>query len=203
MTGVDLGEPTLAIARAQAVGEGAAPITWLQADATRLPVDEGSFDVVLCQQGLQFFPDKAGALAEMRRALKPGGRLAVATWTDVERNPFHAVIQALEKHLGADAAEVLNSPFRLEAADLERLVEEARFDDVRVFQETQECSWAAAPEEFAVRTIASGPLAAAFGSAPEDTRAAVAADTAEALRPHAVGAGIRMPMTSNVALARR
>jgi SAM-dependent methyltransferase len=166
-------------------------------------VEDASFDVAICQQGLQFFPDKPAALAEMRRALRPDGRLAVATWTDVEQNPFHAVIQALEKHLGEESAQVLNSPFRVRADELERLVTDAGFGDVQVVQETQECAWAATPEEFAARTIAAGPLAQTFAAAPEEVRAAVAADAAGALRPHATGGGIRMPMTSNVAFARR
>src|SRR4051812_6297216 len=130
VTGVDLGEPTLAIAREQPMDGSAAPITWLQADATQLPVDDGAFDVAICQQGLQFFPDKAAALAEMHRALQPGGRLAIATWTDVESNPFFAVIEALERHLGEEASQVLNSPFRVGAAELGRVVEEAGFGDV-------------------------------------------------------------------------
>ena len=203
VTGVDLGEPTLAVARAQATDPGAAPITWLQADATALPVDDATFDVAICQQGLQFFPDKHAALTEMHRALKPGGRLAIATWTAVEQSPFHAVIRALEHDLGPEAGQVLNSPFTLEAAELGRVIEAAGFSDVQVLDETQECTWAATPEEFARRTIASGPLAPAFAAAPEDAQVAVAADAAEELRAHAVDAGIRMPMTSNVALARR
>ena len=203
VTGVDLGEPTLSIARAQPVDDHAATIKWIQADATALPVDDGAFDVALCQQGLQFMPDKAAAVAEMHRALKADGRLGIATWTDVEHNPFNAVIGALERHVGAEAAQVLKSPFTLEAQELERVVTDAGFDDVRVFQESQDCTWAASPEEFAARTIASGPLAQAFAAAPEATRAAVAADTAETLGPHAVEGGIRMPMTSNLALARR
>jgi ubiquinone/menaquinone biosynthesis C-methylase UbiE len=88
VTGVDLGEPTLAVARSFDAEDGAAPIEYLQADATALPVEDGLYDVAICQQGLQFFPEKGAALGEMRRALKPGGRLGIATWTGVEGNPF-------------------------------------------------------------------------------------------------------------------
>src|SRR4051812_11083329 len=154
VTGVDLGEPTLAVARSFDPDSGAAPIEFLQGDATALPVEDAAYDVALCQHGLQFFPDKPAALAEMRRALRSGGRLAIATWTDVERNPFWAVIQALEKHVGAEAGAVLNSPFALPAAELERLVSEAGFEDVDMRVEEQECTWDATPEEFAPRTIA-------------------------------------------------
>src|SRR3954462_11332708 len=132
VTGVDLGEPTLAVARSFDPEDGAAPIEFLQGDATALSVEDAAYDVALCQHGLQFFPDKPAALAEMRRALRPGGRLGIATWTDVERNPFWAGIPALEAHLGAGAGAVLNSPFTLEAAELERLVTGAGFEDVEM-----------------------------------------------------------------------
>jgi SAM-dependent methyltransferase len=203
VTGVDLGEPTLAVARSFEPEQGAAPIEFLQADATQLPVEDSSYDVAICQQGLQFFPDKPAALTEMRRALKPGGRLAIATWTGVEHNPFGAVVTALERHLGAEAGEVLKSPFALKSAELERLVTDAGFEGVEMRAEEQECTWDARPEEFAPRTIAAGPLAASFAAAPEEAQQAVAADAGELLAKNVAPEGkVRMPMVSNIALAR-
>src|SRR3954453_4126340 len=58
VTGVDLGEPTLAIARSFDAEPGAAPIEFLQGDATKLPVEAGGYDAAICQQGMQFFPDR-------------------------------------------------------------------------------------------------------------------------------------------------
>jgi len=52
-----------------------APIDWREADALAMPLPEAAFDVVLCQQGLQQFPDRRAALREIRRVLRPGGRL--------------------------------------------------------------------------------------------------------------------------------
>jgi ubiquinone/menaquinone biosynthesis C-methylase UbiE len=203
VTGLDLGEPTLAVARSRPREEGAAPITFKQSDAAALDVESDAFDVAICQQGLQFFPDRPAALAEMRRALKPGGRLAIATWTDMEGNPFGAVVAALERHLSSDAASVLASPFALSADELERLIADAGFSEVEVRQEEQECTFAASPGEFGPRAIACGPLAPAFAQAPEEAQRAVAQDAGERLAPHATDdGGIRMPMVSNVALAR-
>jgi SAM-dependent methyltransferase len=166
-------------------------------------VEDASFDVAICQQGFQFFPDKPAALAEMRRALKPGGRLAIATWTDVRRNPIFAVIEALERHVGTEAAQTLNSPFALPADTLERLIAAAGFEDVELRVEEQVCTWGSPPEQFAQRTIAAGPLAPAFAAAPEDVQQAVAATTAKRLAAHVSPEGdVRMPMVSNVALAR-
>jgi SAM-dependent methyltransferase len=204
VTGVDLGEPTLAVARAQPAHPGAAPITWLQADATALPVEDGAFDVAICQQGLQFFPDKPAALAEMHRALKPGGHLAIATWTAIERAPVGAIAEALEAHVGGEAASVIRSPFALPASELGSSIAAAGFHDVEVGQEEKECTWAARPEEFGPRFIACSPLAAAFAQVPEEIRQAVAEDVGRRLADQATSDGrLRMPMISNVALARR
>lgn len=203
VTGVDLGKPTLAVARSKPADPDAAPVEYLQGDATALPVGDGAFDVAICQQGLQFFPDKPSALAELRRALRPGGRLGIATWTSVEQSPFGAVIEALGNRLDGDAASVMKSPFAVEAAELERVIAAAGFQDVEVRVEERECTWASPPGEFAERAIACGPLAPRFGQAPEAARRAVAAEVEERLAPYATADGaVRMPMISNVALAR-
>lgn len=204
VTGVDLGEPTLAIARSHPPEPGAAAIEYLQGEAGALPVSENDFDVVICQQGLQFFPDRGVALAAMRTALKPGGSLAVATWTGVDSNPFGAVADALESHASGEAAQMLRSPFRLTKQELAEAVVGAGFSEVDVHEETMECTWAAPPADFARRTIAAGPVAGAFNALPDDVQQAVADAAAERLVANATpdGDGLRMPMTSFVALAR-
>ena len=66
-----------------------APIETLEAPATALPLDDDSVDVVLCQHGLPFVRDQAAALAEMRRVLRPGGRLGIVVWVAAMRlEPF-------------------------------------------------------------------------------------------------------------------
>src|ERR1700737_5157987 len=76
--GADFSEAMIAIARAKPQPAGAATIEYLVSPAAPLAVDDGAFDVVTCQQGLQFFPDRPAAIREMNRALKPGGRAAAA-----------------------------------------------------------------------------------------------------------------------------
>ena len=89
----DLNPPMLA--RAAAVGT-ARPVQWQPADATRLPFDDASFDVVVCQFGVMFFPDKARAFAEARRVLRRGGTLLFNVWDRIEENEFtHLVTNAL------------------------------------------------------------------------------------------------------------
>lgn len=87
----DLNPPMLA--RAQAVGTGR-PVIWREADAMALPFDNASFDLVACQFGVMFFPDKARAFAEARRVLVPGGTLVFNVWDRIEFNAFARDITA-------------------------------------------------------------------------------------------------------------
>jgi ubiquinone/menaquinone biosynthesis C-methylase UbiE len=81
----DLNRPMLAYAQTKAtIGPG---VEWRQADATELPFESASFDAVVNQFGLMFFPDKAKALREAFRVLRPGGQCLVSVWDSFERNP--------------------------------------------------------------------------------------------------------------------
>ena len=89
----DLNQPMLDTAKS--IGT-ARPVEWRQADAMQLPFDDASFDVVVCQFGAMFFPDKAKAFAETRRVLRPGGWFVFNVWDRIEENEFaDAVTQAL------------------------------------------------------------------------------------------------------------
>lgn len=65
-----------------------ARIGWRQADALDLPFDDATFDVVFCQFGAMFFPDRVAGYAEARRVLKPGGRFVFSVWDRIEENAF-------------------------------------------------------------------------------------------------------------------
>lgn len=91
----DLNPPMLD--RAAAVGTDR-PVTWQQADAQQLPFADGSFDLVICQFGAMFFPDRPKAFAEARRVLTPGGKLLLSVWGRIEDNDFaNVVTKALAK----------------------------------------------------------------------------------------------------------
>jgi Methylase involved in ubiquinone/menaquinone biosynthesis len=75
----------------------ARPVLWRQADAMALPFADGEFDVVVCQFGAMFFPDKPGAFSEARRVLKPGGTFVFNVWDRISENEFaDTVTRALE-----------------------------------------------------------------------------------------------------------
>jgi SAM-dependent methyltransferase len=100
VVGADLNEQMLDVARAADPA-----IEWIQADAAALPLPDDAFDRVYCQQGLQFMPDPAAAVAEMRRVLAPGGRLAVSVWRPSE------TYETLAGLLDAESAAIMRSPF--------------------------------------------------------------------------------------------
>ncbi|MRH90185.1 methyltransferase domain-containing protein [Nocardia sp. SYP-A9097] len=88
--------------QAAAIGT-ARPVRWRQADAMRLPFADASFDVVLCQFGAMFFPDKVIAFAEARRVLRPGGQFVFSTWDSIAENEFaDTVTTALGEMFPAD-----------------------------------------------------------------------------------------------------
>lgn len=139
----------------------------------------------------------------MRRVLRRGAPVAVATWKDIEHSPFVVVADSLAAHLGREAGDMMRSPFALSDPDeLRRLVVAAGFTDVLVTEETIECTWST-QADFARQAIAAGPIAQRFSDAPNEAQRAVAEDVADRLEPHATADGrLRMLMTTNIAVAR-
>lgn len=98
---------------------------WIAGSAEDLPLKDAQFDRVVSQFGMMFFSDRAKAIAEMHRVLRPGGTVAVAVWDDVARNPgYEGVIDVLQREVSDEAAHILRMPFSL--GDGEKLAEEFR-----------------------------------------------------------------------------
>jgi ubiquinone/menaquinone biosynthesis C-methylase UbiE len=202
VTGVDLAPHMLAIARATPADPGVASITYLEGSAEALPVEEASFDAATCHHGLQFFGDRDRALHDLRRALRPGARAAVACWGPTEQQPhFAALADALARHLGDEPAELIRSPYALGDPDLlTGLLTGAGFSDVRVESATRPVVYAS-HEAFARSIIAAGPVAARFAAAPAEQQEAVATEVADQLRDRRTGDGrLASQMTSLVAI---
>ena len=85
----DLNQPMLDHASSQLASDR---VTWRQADAQMLPFPDSTFDVVVCQFGAMFFPDKPRAFAEAARVLKPGGRFLFSVWDRIEENEFADIV---------------------------------------------------------------------------------------------------------------
>jgi SAM-dependent methyltransferase len=100
----------------------------VQIDEKTLPFPTASFDVVACQFGLMFVPDKPLALREMARVLRPGGLLLLSTWDDVERNPASKLLHELAYATSVRSAAVHEGPvLDARSVALRALVEAAGF----------------------------------------------------------------------------
>jgi ubiquinone/menaquinone biosynthesis C-methylase UbiE len=103
---LDISPEMLAVARGLPAPTGAT-IEWREGNAIALTVPDDAFDLMLCQQGLQFFSDRAAAVQEMRRVLTDGGRVALSVWQALQRHPvYEALFEATIRHLGAAISDV-------------------------------------------------------------------------------------------------
>jgi len=202
VVGIDWAPRMLAVAREVPAGDGAA-IEFVEGSADQLPFGDGEFTIVTCQQGLQFFPDRAAALAEFRRAVAPGGRVAVACWSDLGSSlGFDQIGRALDRHLGTEVGDMMRSPFVIsDPAELRGLFEASGFDDV-VIEIERVAARFAEPGRFAERLIAAGPVAGAFAAATEHQRRAVIGEVTAALAPAVDGDWVTFEMPALVAVAR-
>jgi SAM-dependent methyltransferase len=129
---VDINHAMLTVGRSLPTPEGAA-IDWREGSALSLPLPDNAFDLVLCQAGLQFFPDRPAALREMYRVLRPGGRVAVSVWRSIEHNPVALLLWGtIARHLNT-TPETINPALSLgDAEELRALLELAGFYDATI-----------------------------------------------------------------------
>ena len=200
VVGLDINAAMLSVARQFApVGAG---VEWLEASALEMPFPDASFDIVLCQHGLQQFPDRSAVLREIHRLLVPGGRLGLCVWSRIEGSPgMAALAEALERHAGAEAATNRRAPFALGDPDhLRALVEDAGFRDVDV-RTVVETARFPSPEALVANQLGATPLST-LGAMTEEARQAVARDVRAALLPYLRGGRLAVPMEAHLALAR-
>lgn len=190
--GIDLNSGMLEVARTLEPSDGAR-IEWHEGDAARLPFEDDEFDVVLCQQGLQFFSDKSAALGEMFRVLVSGGRLGICVWRSIEHSPYNlAKAEALGRHVGHEAEEEerKRTPFSLGRSEkLFELLVEAGFKDVQINQ--LELTSDMGPLEEAVN-------ASTFPDLDSELAKKVVRDVHESLKPYVSDGHLYVPTRYNL-----
>jgi ubiquinone/menaquinone biosynthesis C-methylase UbiE len=105
-------------------------VEWQVGDLQNLPFADATFDVVICQQGLQFLPNREAGLKQIYRVLRPAGRMALAVWTELANSPAHAILfEVMGATLGVDMSKppAWSLP---EERQLRTLVSSAGFSDV-------------------------------------------------------------------------
>ncbi|HEX2153222.1 MAG TPA: methyltransferase domain-containing protein [Acidimicrobiia bacterium] len=129
VVGVDPNEGMLAVA------QRTPRVEWRTGVAEDLPFADASFDAVVSQFAMMFFDDRERAVREMERVLRPGGRVAIATWASLTDTPgYAAVVDLLDRLLGKEAGDALRAPYNMgDTSELERLMSPV-FVDVAVTQ---------------------------------------------------------------------
>jgi ubiquinone/menaquinone biosynthesis C-methylase UbiE len=198
----DIAQPMLVIAKAKDRPSAAAPIEYLYSPAAPLAAPTGTFDAVLCQQGLQFFPDRPGALSEMRRVLKPNGRAAIAVWAELGRNQIYAAFHAaLEATAPSDLAELITAPFSWPSGTaLTSAAEDAGFRNVRLSTRALPMVLEGGLEQ-AVQSFAGTPTAPGVAELPEDIQRAFFARLRQEMAPLLRDGKVIGEMTSNIIVA--
>jgi SAM-dependent methyltransferase len=200
VVGYDISTEMLAVARKLTPDPShEALIDWREGDAVSLPFASETFDIVFCEFGLMFFPDRAGALNEMRRVLKPGGRLALSVWGSIDKCPGQLAVRACwERHFGAAAAGGFYAQHSLGDPELVLpLLRSAGFK--KAFARRAMGAVRLSTPEQLVRSYG------ALGGTPPDesTRALMIREVSEALQPHVGPGGLVYPIEAILAHAKR
>jgi|SRR6185437_14143652 len=200
VVGVDLNSGMIAVARSLPAPVGA-PIEWIERSALDLRLDTASYDAVLCQQGLQFFPDKPAALSEMYRVLDRGGRLALSVWNSVGIYNS-AVSEALARFVSNETAARFNASRQVPSAEeLRRLAADAGFSAVEVRVSRIDVHLPRL-DEFVLDHLTATPVAAAVAAVDAESQREIGTAVMNQLQRYADGDGVTYPEETHVLTAR-
>ena len=200
VAGLDANPGMLAVARSTTPPGKA--IEWHEAKAEAMPLQDSSFDVVLCQMGLQFVSDKHAALREMWRVLVRGGRLLLNVPGPTPRI-FAIMREALARHLSPEAARFVDGVFSLhDTAEIQDLVKGAGFQDISVQAETKSLRLRA-PEEFLWQYLCSTPLAGAVAQLDDAGRGSLERDIVAKWQEFLEEGALTLQVRVTVATARK
>jgi ubiquinone/menaquinone biosynthesis C-methylase UbiE len=207
VTGLDLNAGMLAVARD--VPTAGAPINWVEGSALDLPFPSENFDVVVCQLGLQFFPDQSQALREIRRVLKRRGRAALSVYSPIERTPgAYAFVLAMDEALGAGASEIKRGEHSFaDPAALRSLLTESGFSSIDVQTVVQTITFPSVLDYVRFQLLAT-PMAALLNDRTDDDRQATISSIASKTTTYSTpamldGGRFSFPQEAYVAVASR
>jgi len=200
----DFSSEMVEVARRRAAELGLANVEHRVIDAEQIVLETDSVDGVLCRFGFMLMPDPGAALAETRRVLRPGGRLALAVWSTAADNPWVAIAGRILAERGLSPPPEPGAPGMFVLADegrLRELLGGAGFGDqhierVSVLFEFDDVN------DYIVRTTdLGGMFSRIWGDASEEDRNAITVRLAEAFAPFAVDGGYELPGVAVVAAA--
>jgi SAM-dependent methyltransferase len=195
VVGLDLNAGMLAVAARTEPN-----VEWRQGDAASLPFEDASFDVVVSQFALMYFPDRVPSLREMWRTLAPGGRLTVASWAPINHaRGYQILVDIAARQCGHEAADVLAAPFVLgDPAELGELYADSGIPGAKVTLHEGSIQFPSVAEFIRIEVNGS-PLADMLS---DDAMQALAAESEDALVEFVVPSGaIVMPMDAHIVTA--
>jgi ubiquinone/menaquinone biosynthesis C-methylase UbiE len=195
VVGLDLNEGMLAVA-----ARTEPKIDWRRSDAASLPFEDASFDVVVSQFALMYFPDRVASLREVWRVLAPAGRLAIASWASIDHAPgYQLLVDITARRCGREAADVLAAPFVLgDRAELAELYVSSGISGAKVTLHEGSVRFASVKEFIRVE-VKGSPLAEMVS---DDVMQTLASESEEALAEFVVPTGeIVLPMDAHIATA--
>jgi len=192
LVGLDLNESMLTVARSL-LQPTSFPISWVQGDLCFLPFPDEEFDVVICNHGFQFVPDKPAAAEEIRRVLSPGGRFIFTVFS--APLPFNlAMADALRRHIGDVAANSALAPFAYrDPIAIRALFKSSGFKSVEIEQMGFTRRLPAA-KSTVTEMAARSAYAKDVQDAPEGTRESIVTEVYEAMQEFRDGEEFCEPM---------
>lgn len=205
--GVDISKPMLEVARQRADKAGYPQVRFALGDAQTYPFEAGAFDGVFSRFGVMFFENPVAAFANIRKALRPGGRMAFVCWRAMADNPLMFLpMQAAARHFDAPSAPPPDpyapGPFAFADGErLRRILAEAGFIDIDL-RPHDEMIGARTLDDAMETALRVGPLGRMLGVFP-DKREAAMASVREVLAPHATPDGVLLPSATWIVTARQ
>jgi SAM-dependent methyltransferase len=202
----DVAAEMTSIAAHRADALGLTNVSTRQLDLERIEQPDGSYDVVLCREGLMLVPDPARAAREIRRVLRPDGRVAVAVWGPREHNPWLGVVfDAISAQTGTPVPPPgIPGPFSLDDPDkLAGVLSDAGLSDVAVTELSTPLRAGSFEEWWTRTTDLAGPLTRRLASLPENAAQALRARVREAISAYETPTGLEFPGLTLLAAARR
>ena len=195
-----------AIAAQRAAAREITNVRTLVLDLEEIHQPDASYDVVICREGLMFAVDPARAVEEIRRVLRPRGRLSVAVWGPRADNPWLGVVfDAVSALVGRPVPPPgVPEPFSLgDRAQLAQLLRAAEFADVEVTEHATPLRAGSFDEWWGRTSSLAGPLAAILAMLPQESLDALQTRLAAAVEEYTTADGVELPGLSLVASARR
>lgn len=204
VVGLDVNTDMLRVARTLPVSAGAA-VEWVEGDAVCLELPASAFDLVLCQQGLQFFSDRLASVREIRRVLREGGRVVISVWCSLQHHRvYEALFDAIARQLKTPVS-TLDVSFSLwDAEELRSLLDAAGFHNIQIDRRSLTVRLPS-PERFVHLTaLGAATSIPTFAQLDEASRRAlvesVAADVREVTDQFREGDMLVFPMHTHIAV---